>query len=47
MSPEPFVDVDRAAEFLGVKRSWLYEQVRLGKVPLYKVGTSRRFKLSE
>ncbi len=44
---EPFVDVEAAAAFLGVKVSYLYEKVRLGKVPSYKVGAFRRFKLSE
>ncbi len=46
-SREPFVDIRTAAQFLGVKRSWLYEQVRLGKVPSFKFGIFRRFRLSE
>jgi excisionase family DNA binding protein len=44
---EPFVRIQEAAAFLGVKVSWLYEQVRLNKVPSYKVGAFRRFKLTE
>ena len=44
---EGFVGVKVAAAFLDVKISWLYEMVRLGKVPSYKVGPFRRFKLSE
>ncbi len=44
---EPFVRIEEAADFLGVKVSWLYEQVRLNKVPSYKVGAFRRFKLTE
>lgn len=44
---EGFVGIDEAAQFLGVKRSWLYEKVRLGRVPSHKVGAFRRFKLSE
>ncbi len=44
---EPFVNIRQAAEFLGVRISWLYEQVRLGKIPSYKIGAFRRFKLSE
>ncbi len=44
---EAFVNIRQAAEFLGVKISWLYEQVRLGKIPSYKIGAFRRFKLSE
>jgi excisionase family DNA binding protein len=47
MSPEGFVDVNRAADFLGVKVSWMYEAVRLGRVPSYRIGVFRRFKLSE
>lgn len=49
MSAEPFVAIEEAARFLGVKVSWLYEQVRhpASKVPSYKVGAFRRFKLSE
>jgi len=44
---EPFVAIEAAARFLGVKTSWLYEQCRLGRVPSYKVGMFRRFLLSE
>jgi excisionase family DNA binding protein len=45
--PEPFVTVEAAARFLAVTRAWLYESVRLGRVPSYKVGHFRRFRLSE
>ena len=44
---EPFVDIEKAAEFLSVPVSWLYEQCRLGKVPSRKIGKYRRFRLSE
>ncbi len=47
MEIEPFVDIQEAARFLNVRVSWLYEQVRLGKVPSYKVGAFRRFKISD
>ena len=47
MNPEPFVGIEAASEFLAVKPSWLYEQVRLGKVPSVKVGRFRRFRLSQ
>jgi len=47
VDPEPFVDVKVAARFLGVKASWLYDQVRVNKVPSYKLGALRRFRLSE
>jgi excisionase family DNA binding protein len=45
--PEPFVDVKIVAQFLGVKVSWVYDQVRLGRIPSYKFGALRRFRLSE
>jgi excisionase family DNA binding protein len=44
---EAFVKIEQAADFLGVRVSWVYEQVRLGKLPSYKVGVFRRFRLSE
>ena len=44
---EPFVPIEEAAKFLCVPVSWLYEQARLGKVPSWKMGKYRRFKLSE
>jgi excisionase family DNA binding protein len=47
MHTELFVNIQAAAAFLGVKMSWLYEQCRLSRVPSYKVGKYRRFRLSE
>jgi excisionase family DNA binding protein len=41
------VKIEDAAQFLGVKVSWIYEQVRLDRMPSHKVGHFRRFKLSE
>ncbi len=46
-SVESFVPIEEAARFLCVPVSWLYEQARLGKVPSWKVGKYRRFKLTE
>ncbi len=46
-TPEPFVDIEAAAKFLGVKVSYLYEECRLGRIPSYKLGKFRRFRLSE
>jgi len=46
-APEPFVDIAAAARFLGVRVSYLYEEVRLGRVPSFKLGKFRRFRLSE
>jgi excisionase family DNA binding protein len=47
MTSEPFVDLETASAFLGVKPPWMYEAVRLGRVPSYKVGKFRRFRVSE
>ena len=44
---ERFVAIQEAAEFLGVRVSWIYERVRLNRMPSHKVGHFRRFKLSE
>jgi len=44
---EPFVGIEEAATFTGLKVSYLYDLVRLGKAPSYKVGKFRRFRLSE
>ena len=45
--PEKLRAIEEAADFLGVKVSWLYEQVRLDKIPSYRVGRFRRFRISE
>lgn len=47
VSAERFVGIEEAAAFLGVKVSYLYELVRLGRAPSYKVGKFRRFRISE
>lgn len=47
MSAEPFVGIEEAAAFTGLKVSYLYDLVRLGKAPSYKVGKFRRFRLTE
>jgi len=44
---ENLVGIEEAARFLSVKVSWLYEQVRLGRVPSYRIGKFRRFRISE
>ena len=44
---EPFVDIQGAAAYLSVKISWVYEHVRLDRMPSSKVGHRRRFRLSE
>ncbi len=44
---EGLIGIEEVAGFLCVKVSWLYEQVRLGRVPSYRVGTFCRFRMSE
>ncbi len=44
---EPFVGIEQAAKFLNVKKSWLYEQARLKRVPSHKILGLRRFRISE
>jgi excisionase family DNA binding protein len=47
MNAEQFVSIQEAARFLGVPKSYVYEKVRLGRLPSYKLGGLRRFRLSE
>ncbi len=44
---ESLIGIEEVAGFLCVKVSCLYEQVRLGRVPSYRVGTFCRFRMSE
>jgi excisionase family DNA binding protein len=51
-NPEPFVDPDTAATFLGITRRTLLQKVRVGKIPGHALdrGAKKkewRFKLSE
>jgi len=49
--PEPFVNADRASEFLSLRRRRVLELARKGEVPAYPIGEGRRrvwrFRLSE
>jgi excisionase family DNA binding protein len=45
--PEPYVDVIRVAEHLGVTRMGVNEWRRRLGLPSYKIGHARRYKLSE
>jgi hypothetical protein len=47
LNMEPFVDIDVAAVFTGLKVPYLYEQAALGNAPSHKAGKYRRFRLSE
>ena len=48
---EPFVDAERAAEFLVITRRHLLEMARAGEIPAHPIGGGRRrtwrFRLSE
>lgn len=51
-TPEPFVDADTAATFLGITRRTLLQKVRAGKIPGHPLDPTAqkkewRFKLSE
>ncbi len=50
-SQEPFVDAERAAAFLDLRRKTLLELARKGKLPGYPIGFGRRrmwkFRISE
>jgi hypothetical protein len=49
--PEPYVDADRAANFLQLKRRQLLRLARVGELPAHPIGRGRRkswrFRLSE
>lgn len=44
---EPMVDVAKLEEVYGMPRSWWYTAAESGRVPSYKAGKYRRFRLSE
>lgn len=44
---EPMIPVAEAARILGVAQTTLYDWVRAGKVPHYKLGERVRFRASE
>jgi hypothetical protein len=50
-TPEPFVDAQRAGEFLSLRARRVLELARMGVVPAYPLGEGRRrvwrFRLSE
>ena len=46
IQPEPLLSVSQLAEYLGVQKSWIYEQSRLKKhngFPVLKCGKYLRF----
>ncbi len=42
-----FVNIDEAAHFLNVKKSWIYQNHKLLDMPSYNVGRKLCFKLEE
>lgn len=44
---EPLLDVAEAAALLSVRRSWIYEAVRDGRLPHLKIGRHLRFLRSD
>jgi excisionase family DNA binding protein len=47
MEPEPLVDVKRLKELYGNPESWWYQAAETGRVPSYRIGKYRKFRLSE
>ncbi len=45
--PEPLVAVEEAAAFLGVQAGTVYLWAETGRIPSYKIGALRRFRLSD
>ena len=44
---EPLVDVKKVEEVSGMPRTWLYAAAEDNRIPSYKVGKYRKFRLSE
>lgn len=42
-----FVTVDEAAEYLSMKKSWIYQNHKILKMPSYKLNQTLLFKLNE
>ena len=43
-APDPILTPDQLAEYLGVTRGWVYEQVALSAIPHFKAGKFLRFR---
>ena len=44
---DPFLTVQELAEYLRVKKSWIYQKVHAKEIPYHKFGNHLRFKKSE
>ena len=42
-----FINVDEAAEYLGLKKNTIYRYVHIRKIPFYKIGSRTQFDISE
>lgn len=47
LSAEPYITAKTAAEFLGMPENSVYKLALTRRISSYKIGKSRRFKLSE
>jgi excisionase family DNA binding protein len=45
--PERLLSVGEVAQFLGVGESWVYGAAESNRVPSFRIGKYRRFRLSE
>lgn len=44
---DALIGIDAASEYLGCRKSWLYQSWRLESVPAYRVGKALRLRRSE
>ncbi len=42
-----FISVDEAANYLGIKKSWIYQNHKLVRMPSYKLNQKLLFKINE
>ena len=42
-----YINIDEAAEFLSIKKSWLYQNHKLKGIPSYYIGKRLAFKIPE
>lgn len=47
MTSKPLLSIDQLADYLGVKKSWVYDRTYRGKIPCYKLGKLLRFDIDE
>lgn len=47
LTQEKYVNIDEAAQFLSVKKSWLYQNHKLAEIPSHNIGRKLVFKYSE